>query len=127
MASWPTHLPAEVPSQAAAVARDTLGGAVDVAARLPEELGAALLAAAREAFVQGLQLTAALSAAVAVATAVLATVLLRGVPAGTQAERRPRPPSRPAADLRRRAAARHHARGGRPAHPVRFGLHRLPG
>ena len=28
------HLPAEVPSQAAAIARETLGGAVDVAARL---------------------------------------------------------------------------------------------
>src|SRR4029450_8178677 len=47
------HLPAEVPSQAAAVARETLGGAVDVAARLPEDVGAELLAAVREAFVQG--------------------------------------------------------------------------
>jgi hypothetical protein len=54
----------------------------------PQQLGAVVLAAAREAFVQGLQLTAALSAAVAVATAVMATVLLRSVPAGTQAEQR---------------------------------------
>jgi MFS transporter, DHA2 family, multidrug resistance protein len=80
-------LPAGVPSQAAAVVRDTLGGAVGVAAQLPERLGVALLAAAREAFTQGLQLTAALSAAVAVSIAVLATVLLRAVPASSpQAE-----------------------------------------
>jgi MFS transporter, DHA2 family, multidrug resistance protein len=79
------HLPAEVPSQAAAIARETLGGAVGVAARLPEDVGAALVAAAREAFIQGLQLTAGLSAAVAVGIAVLATVLLRGVPANSQA------------------------------------------
>ena len=79
-------LPAGIPSQAAAVARDTLGGAVGVAAQLPEGLGSALLAAAREAFTQGLQLTTALSAAVAVGIAVLATVLLRAVPASAQAE-----------------------------------------
>ena len=52
-------LPADLPAQAAAAARDTLGGAVGVAARLPAELGAAVVAAAREAFIQGLQLTAA--------------------------------------------------------------------
>jgi MFS transporter, DHA2 family, multidrug resistance protein len=79
------HLPAEVPSQAAAIARETLGGAVGVVARLPEDVGADLLAVAREAFVQGLQLTAGLSAAVAVGFAVLATVLLRDVPARSQA------------------------------------------
>ena len=79
-------LPADLPSQAAAAARDTLGGAVGVAARLPAELGAAVVAAAREAFIQGLQLTAALSAAVAVAIAVVATVLLRHVPAGAEAQ-----------------------------------------
>jgi MFS transporter, DHA2 family, multidrug resistance protein len=79
-------LPADLSGQAAAAAQDTLGGAVGVAAQLPQQLGAVVLAAAREAFVQGLQLTAALSAAVAAATAVMATVLLRSVPAGTQAE-----------------------------------------
>src|SRR5512132_1806889 len=79
-------LPAAVPAQAATVARDTLGGAVGVAAQLPEGVGTALLAAARQAFTHGLQLTAGLSAAVAVAVAVLATVLLRAVPASSQAE-----------------------------------------
>jgi MFS transporter, DHA2 family, multidrug resistance protein len=79
-------LPAAVPAQAAMVARDTLGGAVGVAAQLPEGVGTALLAAARQAFTQGLQLTAGLSAVVAVGIAVLATVLLRAVPASSQAE-----------------------------------------
>jgi DHA2 family multidrug resistance protein-like MFS transporter len=88
-------LPADLPDQAAAAVEDTLGGAVGVAAQLPAELGAVVLAAAREAFVQGLQLTAALSAAVAVATAVMATVLLRSVPAGTLAEQ-PTPAAEPA-------------------------------
>jgi DHA2 family multidrug resistance protein-like MFS transporter len=91
-------LPAGVPGQAAAVARDTLGGAVGVAAQLPEGLGGALLAAAREAFTQGLQLTAALSAAVAVTIAVLATILLRDVPASSpQAEPGERPAPLPVA------------------------------
>jgi len=79
-------LPAGVPGEAAAVARDTLGGAVGVAARLPGDAGLALLGAAREAFIQGMQLAVTLSAVVAVGIAVLATVLLRAVPATAQAE-----------------------------------------
>jgi len=81
-----TTLPPGVPSQAAAVARDTLGGAVGVAHQLPDGVGAALLGAAREAFTMGLQVTAAISAVVAVGIAVLATFLLRGVRASSQAE-----------------------------------------
>ncbi|HEX8133746.1 MAG TPA: MFS transporter, partial [Actinomycetes bacterium] len=46
-------VPAGVPDQAAAVARDTLGGAVAVADRLPDRLGASLLEVAQEAFTQG--------------------------------------------------------------------------
>jgi DHA2 family multidrug resistance protein-like MFS transporter len=79
-------LPAGLPDQVATIARDTLGGAVGVAAQLPAELGTALLAAAREAFTQGMQLTVMLSAAVAVVIAVVATVLLRDVPVTAQAE-----------------------------------------
>jgi MFS transporter, DHA2 family, multidrug resistance protein len=86
-------LPAGIPAEAAAVARDTLGGAVGVAARLPDAVGTALLDAAREAFVLGLQLTAALSAAIAVGVAVMATILLRAVPPSAQAE----PAEQPAA------------------------------
>jgi DHA2 family multidrug resistance protein-like MFS transporter len=90
-------LPAGVPREVAAVARDTLGGAVGVAGQLPEGVGGALLASARQAFTHGLQLTAGLSAAVAVGVAVLATVGLRGVPAGAQAGEQPAPAPEPAA------------------------------
>jgi DHA2 family multidrug resistance protein-like MFS transporter len=78
-------LPAGVPSQASAAARDTLGGAVGVAQPLPAGLGAALVAAARDAFTTGLQVTAGISAVVAVGIAVLATVMLRGVPTTAEA------------------------------------------
>jgi DHA2 family multidrug resistance protein-like MFS transporter len=78
-------VPAGVPDQAAAVARDTLGGAVAAAGQLPDRLGAGLLEAAREAFTQGLHLAAAVSAAAALAFAVLVVAMLRGV----------RPSSRP--------------------------------
>jgi len=70
-------LPAGVPPQAAAAARDTLGGAVAAAGQLPDQLGQALLGAARQAFTLGLQLAFAVSAAAAVAVAVLAAVVLR--------------------------------------------------
>jgi MFS transporter, DHA2 family, multidrug resistance protein len=79
-------LPAGLPDQAATAARDTLGGAVGVAAQLPAEIGTAVMAAAREAFTQGMRLTVILSALVAAGIAVLATVLLRAVPATAQAE-----------------------------------------
>jgi MFS transporter, DHA2 family, multidrug resistance protein len=70
------ELPAGIASQATAAARDTLGGAVAAAERLPVPLGNALLGAARQAFTQGLHLAFAVSAAAAVAVAILAAVLL---------------------------------------------------
>jgi DHA2 family multidrug resistance protein-like MFS transporter len=72
-------VPAGVPPQAADAARDTLGGAVAAAGQLPDQLGTALLEAARQAFTQGLHLAFAVSAAFAIAVAVIAVVLLRGV------------------------------------------------
>src|SRR5262245_12667775 len=110
-------LPAGVPGQAATIARDTLGGAVGVAAQLPGTAGAALVEAAREAFTQGMQLTVTLSAAVAVGAAVLATVQLRTVPASAEAEPGDQPPAR---------ATGRPARPGHPDHPGRLGLPRLP-
>jgi MFS transporter, DHA2 family, multidrug resistance protein len=86
-------LPAGIPAEAAASARETLGAAVGVATQLPAETGAALLAAARDAFTFGLQLTAGLSAVVAAGTAVAATVLLRAVPVTAQAEPAEQPPA----------------------------------
>jgi MFS transporter, DHA2 family, multidrug resistance protein len=75
-------VPAGLPPDAAAAARATLGGAMATAGRLPDQLGAALLGAARQAFAQGLHLAFAVSAALLLAVAVLATALLRRVRVG---------------------------------------------
>jgi DHA2 family multidrug resistance protein-like MFS transporter len=79
-------LPAGIPDEAAAAVRDTLGGAVGVAAQLPASLGATVLEVAREAFVLGMQTAAAISALVAIAVAILAFALLRDVRAGGMVE-----------------------------------------
>jgi MFS transporter, DHA2 family, multidrug resistance protein len=84
-------VPATVPGEAAAAARDTLGGAVAAAEQLPGQVGAALLDTARQAFTQGVQLAFAISAAVAIGIAVLVAVLLRHVGAGTEPEVQPAP------------------------------------
>ncbi len=76
-------------SEATEAARDTLGGAVAVADRLPGQVGAELLRTAREAFVDALDLTAATSAVLAMTLAVMAAILLRHVRASSQPERQP--------------------------------------
>ena len=81
-------LPAGVPPGAAEAARDTLGGAVAAADRLPGQLGAALLGAAREVFAQALHLVAATSAVLALGMAIVVLALLRDVRAGSEAEGR---------------------------------------
>jgi DHA2 family multidrug resistance protein-like MFS transporter len=73
-------LPSDVPPQAAAAARATLGGAAVVAAQLPAPARAALTHAAQTAFIAGLQICAAISAVGSLALAVLAGVALRGRP-----------------------------------------------
>ncbi|MGH4022493.1 MAG: hypothetical protein ACRDT0_25290 [Pseudonocardiaceae bacterium] len=72
-------VPAGGPSQAAESARDTLGGATSAADQLP----AALLATARDAFTDGLQLAAAVSAVALAGLAVAAAIVLRRVRAGS--------------------------------------------
>lgn len=72
-------LPVELPPEAAAIARDTLGAAVDIARYLPAELGRPLLELASGAFVQGMQVAAAISAVVALFAALLTLVMLRNV------------------------------------------------
>ncbi len=52
-------------------------------------IGPALLSVARDAFVQGLHLAAAISGVVAIGAAILAMILLRGVPAHAEHERIP--------------------------------------
>jgi DHA2 family multidrug resistance protein-like MFS transporter len=83
-------VPAGVPPHAAAAARDTLGGAVAAAGQLPDQLGQALLGAARQAFTQGLHLASAASATATIGVALLATMLLRHV-AGSEPEGHPDP------------------------------------
>ena len=77
------RLPAGCPADAAATARDTLGGAVKVAASLPDSLGSAVLDVSRGAFVQAMQVAATISAVVAVAVAIFAVTMLRQVPSET--------------------------------------------
>jgi DHA2 family multidrug resistance protein-like MFS transporter len=72
-------IPAGVPEGEAAVARDTLGGAADVAAQLPPELGGALLAAAQDAFVDGMQVVFFVSLVLALLLAAVAVLGLRHV------------------------------------------------
>lgn len=69
-------VPAGVPPEAAATARDTLGGAVGVAAQLSDQLSLALLDVSREAFIQGMHVVAATGAAITIGLAVLAVLWL---------------------------------------------------
>src|SRR5947207_4859105 len=74
------RLPSAVPAEAAATARDTLGGAVKVAAMLPNSLGTAVLEVSRDAFVQAMHVAASISAVAAIAVALFALAALRQVP-----------------------------------------------
>jgi DHA2 family multidrug resistance protein-like MFS transporter len=74
-------LPDGIPAEAVTSSLDTLGAAASVAARLPGELGSALLQVAHRAFTQGLRVAAVVSAIIAVGMAIPAMALLRGVPA----------------------------------------------
>jgi DHA2 family multidrug resistance protein-like MFS transporter len=82
------RLPSSLPAEAAAGARDTLGGAVEVAGRLPDRIGGPLLDAARDAFIQGIHASAAISVVGAIGLAVFVGFMLRrsGVGAETIAE-----------------------------------------
>lgn len=72
-------MPAGIPPEVQEVARDTLGGAVGVAAQLPGDLGSLLLDAAHAAFLQGLHLTILISVAVSGLAAALVFFSLRKV------------------------------------------------
>jgi MFS transporter, DHA2 family, multidrug resistance protein len=73
-------VPAGVPSEQADAARDTLGGATEVAAGLPDPLGVALLDTAQDAFVDGFQVTAVVGAVLLAGLAVMTAIALRHVP-----------------------------------------------
>jgi MFS transporter, DHA2 family, multidrug resistance protein len=101
-------IPAAIPADAVAAARDTLGGATGVAAGLPDGLATTLLEVARNAFVHGMQVVAAISLVVAVAVAILAIVALREVRPSDGQE---------AADIE---PQRHGERPARPVGPCAF-------
>jgi len=90
-------IPAGVPLEAAEAVKHTLGGALAVAGQLPDQLGAALVDAARLAFIQGLQLTASISAVGSIGLAIMVVLLLRHVRMGSASEAHPDP--EPDADL----------------------------
>jgi len=89
MAVYRAGLPVDAP----AAARDTLGGAISVAAQLPGAGGPALADAARASFVAGVQITSGVAAAIAAVIAVVAAVTLRAHAAQTaSAEDQPAAP-----------------------------------
>lgn len=72
-------LPEGLPEDAVAVAVDTLGGAVSVAAELPAAVADQVLTVARGAFVDGMQLVALISVVLAAGVAGFALLALRGI------------------------------------------------
>lgn len=72
--------PPGLPDDAAAAARDTIGGATAAAEEAPGRLGTDLLAASHEAFTSGFQTAAQISATIAVVAIVLVLTLLRHLP-----------------------------------------------
>ena len=79
-------LPTDMPAEAAAAARDTLGAAAGVAEQLPASLGTALLDASREAFVQGMRVSTAVATVVAIGISVLSVTMLRHVGSGSESK-----------------------------------------
>ncbi|MEU5437081.1 MFS transporter [Streptomyces sp. NPDC020719] len=71
-------VPEALPAGVSEASHDSLGGAVEAAAKLPPEQATPLLSAARDAFTDGFQTAAAVGSAVLFATAVVAWFLLRG-------------------------------------------------
>jgi MFS transporter, DHA2 family, multidrug resistance protein len=70
------RLPAAVPAEVVETARDTLASAAAAAVKLSGDLGADVVAAAREAFVVGMQVSSAIAAGIGLALAVLVLAVL---------------------------------------------------
>lgn len=70
-------VPAQVPVEVAESAKQTLGSAVNEAAQLPGASGKALLSAAHDAFVAGLQIAAVVSVVIIVTLAIIAFFRVR--------------------------------------------------
>jgi DHA2 family multidrug resistance protein-like MFS transporter len=76
-------IPSGLSADAVQASQATLGGAVATAAQLPGHVGPALIDAARDAFMEGLRLTAAISVVGSIALAIFAALLLRKVRPGS--------------------------------------------
>lgn len=79
-------MPLDLPPEVVETARETLSGAVTAAGELPAELGAALLDAARQAFVYALQLNALIGVIGLAGLAVLMITMLRHMPVHSEIE-----------------------------------------
>jgi MFS transporter, DHA2 family, multidrug resistance protein len=86
-------IPRAIAPEAAAVAQGTLGGAVEVAGRLPAELGTPLIEAANEAFVSGMHVVAAISVVGTLALSVFTAIVIRRAGSGSGPEAEPGPAS----------------------------------
>jgi MFS transporter, DHA2 family, multidrug resistance protein len=73
-------IPPGVPTEAADAARDTLGSALAVAARLPGEIGSDLADLARAAFTNALHSTAIVAAVILIVLAAVVIMTLKQVP-----------------------------------------------
>ena len=82
-------VPSGVPLRASDAARDTLGGALEVASDLSGALGPTLVDTARNAFMQGLHVTAAISVVGALALAGFVLALLQRARPGTETYEHP--------------------------------------
>jgi DHA2 family multidrug resistance protein-like MFS transporter len=85
-------LPPGVPPQAAEAAQDTLGSVVALAGQMPSETSAALLAVARAAFAQALQLNAVIATVVMAGLAIMTAVMLRDARLGGDTDTQPNRP-----------------------------------
>ena len=70
-------VPARVPADAAALATDSMAGALEAAGALPGSLGDDVLATARDAFASGLHTVAGIGASIVVVFAVVGMIALR--------------------------------------------------
>lgn len=84
-------LTSEIAPEIAEAIRETLGGAVVAVQQLPGQLGDSILAVARQAFVQGVQLNALLGVIGFLSLAVLTATMLRNIQPHTETEEQPEP------------------------------------
>ncbi|MFE9747206.1 MFS transporter [Saccharothrix saharensis] len=84
-------VPGEVPAEAAALASDSMAGALQAAGSLPGPLAEGVLATARDAFASGLHAVAGIGASVVVVFAVVGMVALRRTRPATAEEPAPVP------------------------------------